>query len=91
MIPKGPCAQIVYTLCPMYLYREYCKVKVYTMLGGCQNDGPFLGALNIRCRTRIRTPKGTLMLTTGPLCGYMDAEGMLMMMTMWTLAFLRLD
>ena len=31
--PKGPCAQIVYTLgpIPMYLYREYFKAKVYTI------------------------------------------------------------
>ena len=27
--PKGPCTQIVYTLGPMYLYREYFKAKVY--------------------------------------------------------------
>ena len=29
--PKGPCTQIVYTLGPMYPYREYFKAKVYTM------------------------------------------------------------
>ena len=29
-IPKGPWAQIVHTLVPMYLYREYFKAKVYT-------------------------------------------------------------
>ena len=26
--PKGPCTQIVYTLGPMYPYREYFKAKV---------------------------------------------------------------
>ena len=26
-------------------------------MGGCQNYGPFLGALNIRCRTIIGTQK----------------------------------
>ena len=30
-VPKGPCTQIVYTLGPMYLYREYFKAKVYTI------------------------------------------------------------
>ena len=30
-IPKGPCAQIVYTLGPMYPYREYFKANVYTI------------------------------------------------------------
>ena len=29
--PKGPCTQIVYTLGPMYLYREYFKANVYTI------------------------------------------------------------
>ena len=37
-------------------------------MGGCTNYGPFLGALNIRCRIIIRTPKGTLILTTTPMC-----------------------
>ena len=31
MFPKGSCTQIVYTLGPMYLYREYFKAKVYTI------------------------------------------------------------
>ena len=29
--PKGPCAQIVYTLALKYLYRDYIKAKVYTI------------------------------------------------------------
>ena len=33
-------------------------------VGGCQNYGPFLGSLNIRCRIRIGTQKGTIILTT---------------------------
>ena len=33
-------------------------------MGSCQNDGPFLGTLNIRCRIIIRTQKGTIILTT---------------------------
>ena len=28
--PKGPCTQIVYTLAPKYLYRDYFKANVYT-------------------------------------------------------------
>ena len=27
--PKGPCTQIVYTLAPKYLYRDYFEAKVY--------------------------------------------------------------
>ena len=27
--PKGPCAQVVYTLAPKYLKREYFMAKVY--------------------------------------------------------------
>ena len=33
-------------------------------MGGCQNYGPFLGTLHIRCRTIIRTQEGTIILTT---------------------------
>ena len=33
-------------------------------MGSCQNYGPFLGTLNIRCRIIIRTQKGSLILTT---------------------------
>ena len=33
-------------------------------MGSCQNSGPFLGILNHRCRTIIRTQKRTLILTT---------------------------
>ena len=31
LYPKGPCTQIVYTLGPMYPYREYFKANVYTI------------------------------------------------------------
>ena len=37
--PKGPCTQIVYTLGPMYPYREYFKANVYTIWV----HGPFRG------------------------------------------------
>ena len=33
-------------------------------MGSCQNYGPLLGTLNIRCRIRIGIQKGTLILTT---------------------------
>ena len=33
-------------------------------MGGCQNYGPFLGTLNIRCRIIIWIQKGTIILTT---------------------------
>ena len=33
-------------------------------MGGCQNYGPFLGTLNIRCRIILGTQKGTIILTT---------------------------
>ena len=33
-------------------------------MGGCQNYGPFLGTLDIRCRIIIGTQKGTIILTT---------------------------
>ena len=31
---------------------------------GCQNYGPFLGTLNIRCRIKIEIQKGTVILRT---------------------------
>ena len=33
-------------------------------MGGCQNYGPLLGTLNIRCRIIVGTQKGTIILTT---------------------------
>ena len=33
-------------------------------MDGCQNYGPFLGTLNIRCRIIIGTQKGTIILRT---------------------------
>ena len=33
-------------------------------MGGCQNYGPFLGTLNIRCRIMIGIQTGTIILTT---------------------------
>ena len=33
-------------------------------MGGCQNYGPFLGILNIRCRIIMGIQQGTIILTT---------------------------
>ena len=33
-------------------------------MGGCQNYGPPLGPPNTRCHVILRTPKGTIILTT---------------------------
>ena len=33
-------------------------------MGGCQNYGPFLGTLNIRCRIIVGIQEGTRILTT---------------------------
>ena len=38
-------------------------------MGGCQNSGPFLGTLDIRCRIIIGTQKGTIILTTTQIKG----------------------
>ena len=47
-------------------------------MGGCQNYGPFLGTLNNRCRMRIGTQNGTIILTTTHIAfGYMDPWGLL--------------
>ena len=47
----------------------------YSEMGGCQNYGPFLGTLNIRCRTIIGTQKGTIILTTTQMNLKGDKEG----------------
>ena len=38
-------------------------------MGSCQHYGPFLGTLNIRCRTILGTQRGTLILTTTHILG----------------------
>ena len=43
---------------------------IYIYVGVCQNYGPFLGTLNIRCRIIIGIPKGTTILTTTHICIY---------------------
>ena len=39
-------------------------IGIIGYMGGCQNYGPFLGTLNIRCRIIIGIQKGTIILTT---------------------------
>ena len=51
LYPESPCTQIVYTLGPMYLYREYFKAKVYTI----RVHGPLgIAAVGQGHLTRIR-------------------------------------
>ena len=45
-------------------------IYIYIYMGGCQNYGPFLGTLNIRCRPILGTQKGTIVLTTTPIYIY---------------------
>ena len=40
------------------------ETTILGFMGGCQNYGPFLGTLNIRCRIIIGIQKGTIILTT---------------------------
>ena len=44
-------------------------LRVSTYMGGCQNYGPFLGTLNIRCRIIIGIQKGTIILTSTHIRG----------------------
>ena len=44
--------------------RETKPVSGVATWGDCQNYGPFLGTLNMRCRIAIGTQKGTIILTT---------------------------
>ena len=41
-----------------------CSQGLGKYMGSCQNYGPFLGTLNIRCRIIIGIQKGTIILTT---------------------------
>ena len=45
-------------------------LSIYIYMGGCQNDGPFVGTLNIGGRIVIRTQKGTIILTTNHIYMY---------------------
>ena len=54
----------IYVCIYVYIYMYmYMYMYIYIYMGGCQNYGPFWGALNIRCRIIIGTQKGTLILT----------------------------
>ena len=39
-------------------------------MSGCQIYGPLLGPRNTRCRNVLRTPKGTMILTTAHIYAY---------------------
>ena len=45
-------------------------------MGGCQNYGPLLGALNIRGRIIIGIQKGTIILTTTHICTGSEGFGL---------------
>ena len=49
-------------------------------MGSCQNYGPLLGPLNTRCRSILRTQKGTIILTTIHIY-------MLVSLLVWALGF----
>ena len=57
-------ARLVHTKLYLYLFIARTHTYVFIHMGSCQNYGPFLGTLNIRFRTILRTQKGTLILTT---------------------------
>ena len=40
------------------------RSPIFGKLGSCQNYGPFLSTLNIKCRTILGTQKGIIILTT---------------------------
>ena len=42
----------------------YVYIYIYIYMGSCQNYGPFLGTLHIRCRIILGIQKGTTILTT---------------------------
>ena len=44
--------------------RKFSQREIRDYMGGCQNDGPSWGTLNISCRTIIGIQKGTIILTT---------------------------
>ena len=44
--------------------KDHMYTRTYIHMGGCQNYGPFLGTLNVRCRIIIGTQKGTIILIT---------------------------
>ena len=64
--PKGPCTQIVYTLAPKYLYRDYfkaklCTIRVHGPLGKVPTQTPLQGK-SLHCvGTWTPSSIGTLM------------------------------
>ena len=42
---------------------EAFNLQYQQYMGGCQNYGPYLGILNIRCRCIMGIQKGTIILT----------------------------
>ena len=46
------------------IMEEKMETTMMGYVGGCQNYGPFLGTLSIKCRIIIGIQKGTIILTT---------------------------
>ena len=49
-------------------------------MGSCQNQGPLLGHLNIKCRIILGTQKGTIILTTTHISRLLGPETILRLM-----------
>ena len=60
----GGTVTVTVTVIATVLVAVIIVMYVYMYMGGCQNYGPFLGTLNIRCRIIIGIHKGTIILTT---------------------------
>ena len=56
-----------------FVFRVGFGVEEFIWVVVNQNDGPFWGTLNNRCRIIIRTQKGTIILTTTYIKGYEQA------------------
>ena len=54
----------IFISCLIHLGPSKNLNNLQLLMGGCQNDGPFLGILYTRCRIIIGTQKGTIILTT---------------------------
>ena len=55
------------------------QLSTWLHMGGCQNYGPFLGTLNIRCRIILRTHKRDPILENCPYARAMEASLVLLL------------
>ena len=61
-----------FVLCLPGLEGSWRRALDVRKMGGCQNYGPFLGTLDIRCRKIIGIQKGTIILTTTQILTILD-------------------